>query len=155
MRQPWRMARSYLRDTFNEQIPEKFDGFPGVSDKQLALVDAMISRRLQSVETSSCGRLFDAVAALTRIATEVTFEGQGAIALETAAAQGIDRRYEFTLQESIEEGHPLILDFRPMIAAIVEELSHGNATGEISPAFTTHWQWASWKCAAASARATK
>ena len=47
----------------------------------------MLTKRIQTVETSSCGRLFDAVAAILGIASEVTFEGQAAIALETAAAR--------------------------------------------------------------------
>ena len=72
-------------------------------------MDAMLSRRIQTVETSSCGRLFDAVAAMFGLASEVTFEGQAAIALEAVAEAGIDDRYDF----EIEEGEPAILDFRP------------------------------------------
>ena len=91
----------------------------------------MISQRVQTVETSSCGRLFDAVAALLGVASEVTFEGQAAIALEMTAARGIDERYCF----DIAEGEPMIVDFRPMIAAIVKDVSSGRRVGEISARF--------------------
>jgi hydrogenase maturation protein HypF len=131
VRQPWRMALSYLRDTFGEQMPGDLGCFQGVAEKQLELVDRMISQRVQTVETSSCGRLFDAVAALLGVASEVTFEGQAAIALEMTAARGIDERYGF----DIEEGEPMIVDFRTTIAAIVKDVSSGRRVGEISARF--------------------
>jgi hydrogenase maturation protein HypF len=91
----------------------------------------MLARQIQTVETSSCGRLFDAVAALLGLASEVTFEGQAAIALEAAANPGIDERYDF----AIEEGEPIILDLRPVIMAMVKDLSRGRRVGEISACF--------------------
>ena len=44
----------------------------------------MLARRIQHRRDVLCGRLFDAVAALLGLASEVTFEGQAAIALEAA-----------------------------------------------------------------------
>jgi hydrogenase maturation protein HypF len=131
VRQPWRMALSYLRDVFGQQLPGKLQCFQGIDEKQVALVDTMLMRRIQTVETSSCGRLFDAVSALLGVASEVTFEGQAAIALEAMADRGIEQRYDF----AIEEGETMILDFRPVIAAIVKDLSLGRRTGEISACF--------------------
>jgi hydrogenase maturation factor HypF (carbamoyltransferase family) len=93
IRQPWRMALSYLRDTFGRRMPGDLECFSTVAEKQVELVDTMISRQIQTVQTSSCGRLFDAVAALVGLASEVTFEGQAAIALEMAAVPGTDARY--------------------------------------------------------------
>jgi hydrogenase maturation protein HypF len=131
VRQPWRMALSYLRDAFGGQIPNHLKCFQGIDERQLALVDTMLARRIQTVETSSCGRLFDAVAALLGLASEVTFEGQAAIALETAAEPGMDDCYDFEM----EEGEPIILDFRPVIVAIVNDVSSGRRVGEISARF--------------------
>jgi hydrogenase maturation protein HypF len=131
VRQPWRMARSYLLDTFGGQIPSGLNCFRDIDERLVTLVDAMLSRRIQTVETSSCGRLFDAVAALLGIASEATFEGQAAIALEAAAERGIEERYGF----EIGEGEPMVLDFRPAIAAMVENLSRSRSAGEISACF--------------------
>jgi hydrogenase maturation protein HypF len=131
VRQPWRMALSYLRDAFGPQIPGHLQRFQGVDKKQVALVDAMIARRIHTVETSSCGRLFDAVAALLGLAPEVSFEGQAAIALEAAAEPGIDHRYDF----EIEEGDPMIVDFRPVTVGIGNDISAGRRVGEISSRF--------------------
>jgi len=130
VRQPWRMALSYLRDTFGQQIPADLKCLQRMNERQIALVDAMLERRIQTVETSSCGRLFDAVAALLGIASEVTFEGQAAIALEAAAERGVEERYDFETA-----GDPIELDFRPVIAAIVKDLSRGRRASEISACF--------------------
>jgi hydrogenase maturation protein HypF len=131
VRQPWRMALSYLRDAFGQQMPHDLRLFPGIEERQVGLVHNMLTRQIQTVETSSCGRLFDAVAALLGLASEVTFEGQAAIALEAVADQGIGDRYDF----EIEEGEPMILDLRPVIMAIVKDLSRGRRVGQISACF--------------------
>ena len=91
----------------------------------------MIARRIQSIETSSSGRLFDAVAALVGLGSEVTFEGQAAIALESAAHPGVEDRYPFALEES----EPMQLDMRPMIEEIVRDLTHTTPIGVISARF--------------------
>jgi hydrogenase maturation protein HypF len=131
VRQPWRMALSYLRDVFGQQIPAELECFQRIDEKQVALVDTMLTRRIQTVPTSSCGRLFDAVAALLGVATEVTFEGQAAIALEAMADRGVDERYDFEM----EEGETIVLDLRLVVAAMVKDLSRGRRAGEISAIF--------------------
>ncbi len=131
VRQPWRMALSYLRDTFGQQLPSGPGCLRGVAERQRALVDTIIARRIQTVETSSCGRLFDAVAALLGIGLEVTFEGQAAMALEMLAARGVDERYEF----AVEDSEPAVVDLRPTIAAIVKDLTCGRRPDEISACF--------------------
>jgi hydrogenase maturation protein HypF len=124
------MALSYLRDTFGQQVPTGLKCFQGIDEKKIALVDAMVARSIQTLETSSCGRLFDAVAALLGIASEVTFEGQAAIALEAAAESGVEERYDFETA-----GDPIELDFRPVITAIVKDSARGRRASEISACF--------------------
>ncbi len=138
VRQPWRMALSYLRDAFGPQIPEELTHFTGVTGKQFALVEAMLSKRIQTVETSSCGRLFDAVAAILGIATEVTFEGQAAIALETAATRAADPRAALDTElypYDVGGGDPITLDLRPTIVAIATDHSCGRPAETISAIF--------------------
>ena len=125
------MVLSYLRDVFGQDIPGELQCFRAIDERQVALVDTMLTRRIQTVETSSCGRLFDAVAALLGVASEVTFEGQAAIALEALADGGVERRYDF----EIAEGETMILDFRPVIAAMVKDILRGRRAGEISASF--------------------
>jgi hydrogenase maturation protein HypF len=94
-------------------------------------VDTIISRHIHSLQTSSCGRLFDAVAALLGMGSEVTFEGQAAIALEMAANPGVTEQYEFDLQQ----GEPIVVDLRQTIATIVKEVARNRPAAEISARF--------------------
>jgi hydrogenase maturation protein HypF len=138
VRQPWRMALSYLRDAFGPQLPPDLLRFPGATEKQIELVDTMLAKRIQTVETSSCGRLFDAVAAILGLGSEVTFEGQAAIALETAAARvsGAPRDLSLPLYPySIDGDDPMILDLRPAIVAIAQDAATGRPVEEIAVRF--------------------
>lgn len=128
IRQPWRMALSYLRDAFGPHIPTELLRFPGVTSRQIELVDTILRKRVQTFDTSSCGRLFDAVAAILGLASEVTFEGQAAIALETSAirAKSVSPNhapYDFTLVD----GDPMVLDLRPTVQAIASEIARHPA----------------------------
>jgi hydrogenase maturation protein HypF len=146
VRQPWRMALSYLRDTFGDQIPDGIEGFHAVPGRQLNLVEAMLARDIQTVPTSSCGRLFDAVAALVGLGGEVTFEGQAAIALEMAADSNVTGRYEFNLNTDERKAadsarhkpaqrKPIVVDFRKTIETIVRDKLAGRGVAEISARF--------------------
>jgi hydrogenase maturation protein HypF len=131
VRQPWRMALSYLQDAFGAEIPEELARFRGVGRRQMALVDAMITRRLQTVATSSCGRLFDAVAAMLGVVSEVSFEGQAAIALEMAVERGVEERYDF----EVEDAAAMVVDLRPMMRGIARDVAAGRRVGVIAARF--------------------
>ncbi len=131
VRQPWRAALSYLNEMFGANMSEGTDALSDVPEKQVSVVRAMLARRINTVQTSSCGRLFDAVASLTGIRQEINFEGQAAIQLESLAAKDVEKRYSFV----IEEGDPLTVDMRPTIEEIVRDVSRKKAPGWISACF--------------------
>jgi len=132
VRQPWRMALSYLRDTFGpNSLPPDLRFLQSVPAKQVDLVDAMLLRGINTVETSSCGRLFDAVASLVGLRQEVNFEGQAAIELEMIAQANLEQRYPFL----VDAGEPAQVDLRPMIENIVEDLSRSKPAGYIAACF--------------------
>ncbi len=85
VREPWRMAVGHLHmagiDLNDPAIAESL----GATPKELALMRRMIERGLNSPLTSSCGRLFDAVAAVVLARREVDYEAQAAIELEGIA----------------------------------------------------------------------
>jgi hydrogenase maturation protein HypF len=99
--------------------------------KELALIERMLRAGLNAPITSSVGRLFDAVASLIGLRQRVTFEGQAAIELESAIAEGVNGNYSFTLID----GTPQIVDWAPMITEIVDDLRAGEPAGLISAKF--------------------
>jgi hydrogenase maturation protein HypF len=130
VRQPWRMALSYLRDTLDDLIPD-LPALRSIPEEQRRIVSGMLARSLHTVSTSSCGRLFDAVAAMLGLASEVSFEGQAAIALESIADPSIEGHYDF----AVTENDPLIVDLRPTIASIVRDLQSGKTSPVVASRF--------------------
>jgi hydrogenase maturation protein HypF len=102
-----------------------------IAAKKLEFVETMIRRRVNTVQTSSCGRLFDAVASILGLRHEVSYEGQAAIELEMAACEGIDESYSF----EIEDSEPWQVDMRPAIRSIVDDVRRSVPAGMISARF--------------------
>ena len=132
IREPWRAALSYLIETFGAERP--WLGLPlgrQIPRKKLDFVESMIRQRVNTVQTSSCGRLFDAVASLVGLRHEVTYEGQAAIELEMIAREGVDEFYSF----GIEDGNEWHVDVRPAIREIVHDVRNNIAPALISAKF--------------------
>ena len=91
---------------------------------------AMLRANLNCPPSSGMGRLFDGVAAILGVKTLASYEGQGAVLLEAAAAQDEKGSYPVLL-----EGEPLCFDWRPMIREIVSERSAGVAADVIAARF--------------------
>src|SRR5579864_2677622 len=132
VREPWRLALSYLLDTYGTKVNSlDLPLWRRVPPKKIATVRAMIERGINTVETSACGRLFDAVASILGMRDEVNFEAQAAIELETGALPGIDACYPF----EISSADPWEVDVRPAIEKIVRDLLAGQTAGWIAAAF--------------------
>ena len=94
-----------------------------------ALYGQMLSAKLNCPLSSGMGRLFDGAAAILGLKTRCTYEGQGAVLLEAAAAAD-DGVYPVIL-----EGTPLRFDWREMIRAMVRDRNNGVETGRIAARF--------------------
>jgi hydrogenase maturation protein HypF len=136
IRQPWRMAIAQLITLYGE---EKAVALPlavvrRAGERQVRQIARLLEHRLNTPLTSSAGRLFDAVAALTCLpGTQRTmYEGQAAVELELAARGPVQRAYPVRLQS---EGNGWIVETRDIVAGVVEDLLAGRPVGEIAVAY--------------------
>ncbi len=139
IRQPWRITAAYLAQAYGDAFLELDIPFVRQLDRsKWRTLSQMIARNLNCPPTSSLGRLFDAVAALLCIRSEVEYEGQAAIELEMLAASaakvGQEESYPFEVR-SREAGKPALLDVAPLIRAIVSDIQHGVSTAQIAGRF--------------------
>jgi hydrogenase maturation protein HypF len=136
IRQPWRMALAQLISLYGEEDTLKLPlaVVQQAGERSVMLIARLVEHKLNTPPTSSAGRLFDAVAALTGVpGTErTTYEGQAAVELELAAGGPADRGYPFRLQPK-DQGW--IVETGEIIHEVVEDLLAGRATGEISSRF--------------------
>jgi hydrogenase maturation protein HypF len=132
VREPWRAAVSYLMDSFGTQYSDaSLPLWDAVPSARVEFARTMIQRGVNTVRTSSCGRLFDAVAAIAGLREEVNFEGQAAIQLEAVALPGTDDRYPFELELT----EPWQIDMRPAIRHIARDVSRRVPAGAVSAKF--------------------
>lgn len=132
VRQTWRPALAHLGDALGERaLAFDLPLFEQVPAAHLRVVRQMLSAGVNTVQTSSCGRLFDAVAAITGLRLASNYEGQAAIELEAAIDHSWGGSYEFLLHQ----GSLMQLDFRPTIEAIAREVCNRVPLGRIAAGF--------------------
>ncbi len=130
IREPWRMAAAYLQKTFGDDFVNLDLPFvKNLNARDVAVLRQMIAGGTNSPETSSMGRLFDALAALLSLRNTVNYEGQAAIELETAAAKNTAGAYEFELSENG------IIKAEGIIKSAVEDIMGGAGAAEVSARF--------------------
>ncbi len=162
-RQPRRSALGVLYEIFGLEAADA--ARPWFAAEELRMLIAACGRPKLFPQTSSMGRLFDAVAALCGLPACVTFEGQAAMALEFAADPDVRDAYPLPLLPLGERGlrrtalpgrpdgpegpsyvgnssagavtdaDPAVLDWEPMIRAILADRSAGVPVAEIAAHF--------------------
>jgi len=132
--EPWRMAVSYLTKHFGKDL-EKL-GLPflaEVDSRKLNVVLQMMEREVNSPRTSSCGRLFDAVAALVGLRGTVNFEAQAAIELEMAARDsGSESAYPLDLNL---HGTIWQIGTKPLFDWLLRDIGKQTSVAEMSRKF--------------------
>jgi hydrogenase maturation protein HypF len=119
------------------------------SSSEMAALHSMLKRGINSPHCSSVGRLFDALAFLAGLRERARFEGQAAMELEFAlegvetdeayplriADCGLRKEGEGSGETRSEIRNPkseMVLDWAPMIKAILADVERGFPVGEIS-----------------------
>lgn len=133
VRRPVRMALGLLSG-----LDRGLLGHPGLihlhselATDELTTILAMADRGINSPLTSSMGRLFDAVAAISGVRSDALYEGQPAIELEAVADPGERGAYRFELIGS----SPLVIDPLPVVSALLDDLASGLGPSVVSARF--------------------
>ncbi|MCU0783140.1 MAG: carbamoyltransferase HypF [Verrucomicrobia bacterium] len=148
VKEPRRAALGLLHECFGDSVFQDKDlpTLKAFSTSELATLKAMLVGGLNSPLTSSVGRLFDAVASLTDLRQRMRFEGQAAMELEFALDGVVaDEAYplpiadcRLPIENKSEIRNPkseIILEWSPMIKAILGDVERGVSIGEISAKF--------------------
>ena len=115
-REGWRIAYSMISTALGSEAANRIGETLGLGDeKGRQSIDFMLGNNINTVKSTSAGRLFDAVSAVLGIKSVSTFEGEASMALQIAAeraeAQGISLApYEGRLMNIDEEQFELCTD---------------------------------------------
>lgn len=141
VREPWRNTYAHLCAAIGwDRFCERFGSLDlrgYLAGKPLQTIDRMQESGINSPLASSCGRLFDAVAAaLGFCPDQVLFEGQGAMELEAAAATAPTGGppYRFTIEARSSDGL-LCLDPASMWEGLLRDLGRGVPRNQMAARF--------------------
>jgi hydrogenase maturation protein HypF len=93
----------------------------------------MLARGVNAPVTSSAGRLFDAVASLCGLRQRLRHEGQAAMDLEHCLQSGQGDGYPMAV--GADGDGPAVVDWGPMVAALLADLAAGTPVGQVSRRF--------------------
>ncbi len=131
VREPWRMAGIYLSDAFGEDLWNLNIGCTDMlREKNWPVIARSINSGLNTVITSSAGRLFDAVSAILGICCCNNYEGQASAELEARAVH-TEGMYSY----EIKDREVFEIDFRETIRGITSDMGRNINPGEISGKF--------------------
>ena len=131
VKEPWRIAQAALWE-LDVKEPGTY-AWPWLKDfeTESRFLPRMLEKGLNAPLTSSCGRLFDGVAALCGLANTITYEGQAAILLEKAQDMDETGAYPCPLKSD----DPVALDTLSLVASALEDLNNGVDVGKIARRF--------------------
>ena len=133
VKEPWRMAVSYLHHTFGDGLLDlDLPLFRDIEKGKVEIVLKMIKQGINSPETSSLGRLFDGVAAMLGMRYHVTYEGQAAVDLETAIKGAGGKPYPYEWQKK-NQSYVIFLD--PVVRGVANDIMQGKDKSSISHRF--------------------
>ncbi len=142
---PRRVALALLWELYGEDALAMEDLAPirGLPASERLVLGQMLRRGLSAPITTSAGRLFDGVAALLGLHPQVSFEGQAAMALEFMADPAVSDAYPLPLTPAkaaagsslIVHRSSFLLDWQPLIEALVHDLRAGVSSGIMAARF--------------------
>lgn len=129
IKQPYRMAYGYLYSLYGKDVSCCFEKYmETITEEERILMEQQMDKQLNAPMTSSCGRLFDAVAALINIGRTVRYEGEAAARIEAIIDKNVAGSYHFGLQK-------YVLDPGPILKGIYDDVTKGVLPSIIAAKF--------------------
>jgi hydrogenase maturation protein HypF len=144
VREPWRNLYAHLTASIGWDAltarHSALDLCAYLKDKPRRMLDSMIEKGLNAPPASSCGRLFDAIAAALGICRERQgYEGEAAMRLEAIAVRVLpsagNAAAEYPFAISRLAGGLMEIDAAPMWHAVLDDLARGVAASMIALRF--------------------
>jgi hydrogenase maturation protein HypF len=141
MREPSRSAAAVLWELMGGEMLEHQLPSWKVTHDQRAQWGSLFRSGIASPWTTSMGRLFDAVASLTGLCPKSSFEGQAAMAVQFAAEEEAEKggvtveSYQLDLVPSNSPDTKWVVDWCPMVCAMLEDLRRGCRREQIAARF--------------------
>ena len=131
-REPWRMAAVWLARAFPAGVPA-LRWHDRREPWRLRTVLAIAASGAASPPTSSCGRLFDAVASLLDLVDVASHEGEAALALESLASEAPPRAGSLRCDEA--GGDTGAIEVASLVRDVVTGVLGGASRPELARAF--------------------
>ena len=137
VKEPWRVGTSLVMETFPESWDSILSSLNFPMDK-VSKIYKLFGGKF-SVKTTSMGRLFDGISAIIGLKQVVSYEAEGAIALEWRAWRYL-RSNNLSFTDLLNLGYePVIekgtMDWRSLVEDVISDLRRGVDVGEIALKF--------------------
>jgi hydrogenase maturation protein HypF len=127
-RHPWRIAVGYA-----EALGLDIEGLPfldSVDREALRIIRQQVQKKLNSPETSSMGRLFDAVSSMVAIRNEVSYEAQAAMELEVQSKAWLAEANPYPFE--IEGG---MIRLEKLLGSVIADIRENKPAGWVGARF--------------------
>lgn len=121
IRQPWRMAASFL-----------YHAFGRIGKREWKALEPVIRKRINAPLTSSVGRIFDAVGSIVLGKDSIETEAELPVELERIADRSCREAYSYDIKD---EKDLFIIDIRRMIKGMVKDVSANKKAPYVSAKF--------------------
>jgi hydrogenase maturation protein HypF len=135
VREPRRAALGLLHELYGGDVLSDTELAPvaAFAARERGVLATMLRRGVNAPFTSSVGRLFDAVSAILGLCQQSSFEGEAAMAVEFAACRARETAPLPRMTVRATDG-PLMLEWRPFMAALIHERKRGAAPEPLAAA---------------------
>jgi hydrogenase maturation protein HypF len=139
VREPRRVALALLHELFGTAAFAMDDLEPvsSFTGKERRVLATALAHGLNAPLTSSAGRLFDGIAAITGVRQKVSYEGQAACELEAAIPLEVEapaRLFEVALTTD-DDGETIVVDWTPVLEGVLRLVRAHVNLGSIAAPF--------------------